>query len=322
MKVQFNFALFPTLARLHCYKDVNKYKMERELSMSDLNRVKIRRAFLGVMAFLFSTLSISSWASVGGTDLDPQLQDGSIVIYPIKKQGVKGDVCNFIVIGKRHLLTSAHCVETFNPGEALKFQNTLGTGVRSDRVIETVFRRDDYVVGWNKGKSVYDVLARVDKDIAVVRLAKEIDEFPTRPVYIAKTHGVGDQQDDFPMQAFMVSTDPGNSVSLDVPRKATQLPISLDTYAYRDQNKQVIRASFLAAALPQNSENKFCHGDSGGGVFLRQNNRIELVGVASLLTANENVRCENTLSMIVATLLNREWIVKILEDGRDDSFQK
>lgn len=169
------------------------------------------------------------------------------------------NICSGIVVGRRHILTAAHCTggrkgQINDP----QYQILLGANIfKPDQVlaVQSITPREDF-----------DLANLAINDLAVIELTGPLPQ-PYTPVVVAADLA------DLKSQDLVTIYGAGKADSIfDGQRRTARLPfVSL----YNDDRDIALSAVEKAA----------CHGDSGGGAFKTSTqNGLELIGILSIIS--------------------------------------
>ncbi len=258
--------------------------------------------FLGLLAALLTT-SLTAKAINKGEDLPSDLRASSVVIMlaGTAKDQVGGG-CSYVVVGPRHLLTAGHCGELVREGQSVNAVSSDKKNIEENTIEKIVFHAK-YEKGTGDQKpqgeaEVEKFLAKVPTDIALIRL-KETIKFPVQPIPL-----VADEQDGKP--TVLISNGPNGDIKGGI---SFSVPVKTGGYAYRNSQKKVVSLPLIRSEI-QKSDSGACHADSGGGLFIFQNQRWELMGIMSTVENISNQKCGTSQNdvLIVPVLDNLQWL--------------
>lgn len=246
---------------------------------------------------VFSVIVLMSLASVAAYNADPLPAEFKEASTVISFSNAKYD-CSYIIVGEKHLLTAAHCTDFLKEGQSVSSRSSDSKN-SGKHVIEKIIKHAKYQPGYEDLKDQDKSLALVQNDIALIRLANPIQDYPIRIAPLVRAEGGS-----YP-KALLIGNGHAENRRTGI---SGALDVKLDAYAYRNRNKEVIQLQlFIFEATARRAS--ACDGDSGGGIFLKQNGRYELV--ATIATKDRSVECGKSGSegLAVPVLDNLDWIL-------------
>lgn len=262
--------------------------------------IKVDR--LSFLAFTFAVLSLQSKAlAVTGGALTSDRRFEAVLSYQIQARE-NGNLCTATVIGPRHLLTAAHCVDDIDPKTFMRFlladfpknvqlELDKKNGVRFGDTRLKVYLFDDWKGSVARGM-----------DVAIIELHSNLN---VKPMRISTT----------PVQAGERLLFAGYGCDQETKELRTNLKIGMAT-------RSSLRANTFAT---RSSPTKICKGDSGGP-FMRvaADGELEIVGVTSFYfrLGHALLNSRDHIARIDAETEARVdlWIKMIL-DGRSQALE-
>jgi secreted trypsin-like serine protease len=218
------------------------------------------------------------------------------------------EFCDYVVVGTRHLLTAGHCTDSLKEGMEVK---SLSNDHKSSAIlkIEKIIRHPNYKIGWNKeGTSVQDQISKMKFDIALIRLAQPISGYPIQIATLAKS-----EDEDI---TDGVTVDPESLEG--VIDESRHISTSYETYAYRGSDGKVVHPGLFYVEYESGARG-FCHGDSGGGLFVYKNKSPIVLAINSAMLNANKERCgdKKTALLSVPVKDNLDWIVPELSNDKN-----
>lgn len=197
---------------------------------------------------------ISETASImGGKPVDADSLVAKSTIF-LTVGGYEDAFCSGVIIGKRAVLTAAHCVTEDIP----KIRVGIGLGKRDENAVIMDVDHYEYHSGYKNGKED-------NNDIGVIILKSDIPK---------SAQAIPVLQEDFEIKPGLSLVLAGFGLSTQNPEDMSPILLQTDSAVTKMNGKTEYYAD-------ESNNHGSCNGDSGGPSFTTVNNKLYLLGLVS-----------------------------------------